>query len=167
MPQGPKGAPRLTNLGPLSRSTEEEIRQYWEPCPTGGEAEQICIEAKKVALAILENQDFFAKCDDLVDINSGSCASVAERVFEQVEGVRIYKGGDKDHVWIEYNGKHYDAEAPTGVDNYKDLPFFKRLPHDMILQNAQMQAEVSGETKPTTLDDTVEDITQKYTTSSP
>lgn len=28
------------------------------------------------------------------------------------------------HIWIYYNGKHYDAEAPNGVDNPWDLPIF-------------------------------------------
>lgn len=30
------------------------------------------------------------------------------------------------HQWIYYKGKHYDAEAPNGVDNFFDLPFYKR-----------------------------------------
>lgn len=30
------------------------------------------------------------------------------------------------HVWISTGGKHYDAEAPDGVQNFFDLPFFKR-----------------------------------------
>lgn len=30
------------------------------------------------------------------------------------------------HQWIFYKGKHYDAEAPDGVDSPWDLPFFDR-----------------------------------------
>lgn len=30
------------------------------------------------------------------------------------------------HCWIYYNGKHYDAETPLGVQNLFDLPFFQR-----------------------------------------
>ncbi len=30
------------------------------------------------------------------------------------------------HQWIIYNGKHYDAEAPHGVDTPWELPFYKR-----------------------------------------
>jgi len=30
------------------------------------------------------------------------------------------------HDWIFYNGKHYDAECPEGVDNFMDLPIFKK-----------------------------------------
>jgi hypothetical protein len=29
------------------------------------------------------------------------------------------------HIWIYYNGKHYDAEEPDGVENPWDLPIFE------------------------------------------
>jgi hypothetical protein len=29
------------------------------------------------------------------------------------------------HIWIYYNGKHYDAEEPNGVENPWDLPIFQ------------------------------------------
>jgi len=32
--------------------------------------------------------------------------------------------------WIYYNGKHYDAECPTGVENLFDLPFIKEQIHE-------------------------------------
>ena len=28
------------------------------------------------------------------------------------------------HIWIYYNGKHYDAQEPNGVNNPWDLPIF-------------------------------------------
>lgn len=31
-----------------------------------------------------------------------------------------------DHVWITVYDKHYDAEAPDGVDHFLDLPFFQK-----------------------------------------
>jgi len=31
------------------------------------------------------------------------------------------------HVWITYKGRHYDAEAPYGVDHVWELPLIKRL----------------------------------------
>lgn len=34
---------------------------------------------------------------------------------------------DNGHTWIEHNGKHYDSEAPNGVNHPYDLPHFKRL----------------------------------------
>ena len=30
------------------------------------------------------------------------------------------------HVWIYYNGKHYDAETPYGTSSIWDMPIFKR-----------------------------------------
>lgn len=37
-------------------------------------------------------------------------------------GSRSFPG----HVWIYYDDKHYDAEAPNGVESLFDLPIFKR-----------------------------------------
>jgi len=31
------------------------------------------------------------------------------------------------HIWIYYNGRHYDAERPYGVNNFMDLPYFQLL----------------------------------------
>jgi len=31
------------------------------------------------------------------------------------------------HTWLCLAGRHYDAEAPDGVDNFFDLPFFSRI----------------------------------------
>jgi len=30
------------------------------------------------------------------------------------------------HAWVFFEGKHYDAEHPEGVDSFWDLSFFKR-----------------------------------------
>ena len=32
----------------------------------------------------------------------------------------------KGHVWIYYNGHHYDVETVKGVNNFWDLPIYKR-----------------------------------------
>ena len=31
------------------------------------------------------------------------------------------------HQWIYYNGKHYDAERPNGVNKWYELPIFQRM----------------------------------------
>lgn len=31
------------------------------------------------------------------------------------------------HVWVVLEGRHHDVEAPFGVDNPFDLPFFRRI----------------------------------------
>lgn len=30
------------------------------------------------------------------------------------------------HIWFYFKGKNYDAECPEGVENFFDLPFYKR-----------------------------------------
>jgi hypothetical protein len=30
------------------------------------------------------------------------------------------------HCWMYHENKHYDAECPDGVENFFDLPFFRR-----------------------------------------
>ncbi len=68
------------------------------------------------------------------DINRGSCEHVAEYVWERVRGAELLSTSKLNpelrkilpgHVWIYYNGKHYDAEKPYGVNNFMDLPLFK------------------------------------------
>lgn len=39
------------------------------------------------------------------------------------------------HVWIYYNGKHYDAEVPDGVDTFWDLPIYKRQINKIMNKN--------------------------------
>ena len=33
---------------------------------------------------------------------------------------------DCGHAWVELDGRHFDSEALSGVDNPLDLPFYKR-----------------------------------------
>lgn len=64
------------------------------------------------------------------EINNGLCIDVAEKIETLVPGAEeltmptasILPG----HAWIYYQGKHYDAEAPHGVDHYLDLPIYRR-----------------------------------------
>ena len=86
--------------------------------------------------------------DDLVstwgispyDINNGECSEFTHSVIEQMGGdsnelYELYTSNfDPDwitelplHVWILYKGRHYDAEAPEGVDNWRELPIFTKF----------------------------------------
>ncbi len=62
-------------------------------------------------------------------INRGWCFEWATIVFDEVQGSKI--AGNRlngcGHTWIEYKGLCYDAEAPNGVCNWLDLPFWKRI----------------------------------------
>lgn len=48
--------------------------------------------------------------------------------WEDLDAVAAYADfGVGTHCWIHYEGRHFDAEAPGGVDNMFDLPFFRRI----------------------------------------
>jgi hypothetical protein len=66
-----------------------------------------------------------------VDINSGLCEQFAMDVIREMGGYR--KGLHElctenfpekrywGHVWVFYNGKHYDSEHSNGVENIDEL----------------------------------------------
>lgn len=78
---------------------------------------------------------------DPYHINCGNCDEFVSLIFEILES----KGFDMstisdmttlnyvndyslpDHCWIFHENRHYDAEAPDGVDHWKKLPLFDRL----------------------------------------
>mgnify|MGYP006289626547 CR=1 FL=1 len=67
------------------------------------------------------------------DINNHYCRYVAETVQDRLGDqydLQILEDGGRGfvHTWIMYDGRHYDAERPEGVDDYHDLPFFERHP---------------------------------------
>lgn len=53
----------------------------------------------------------------LLEANSLPPAPYTMETANQIQGY---------HRWIQFNGKHYDAECPDGVVNFFELPFFKR-----------------------------------------
>lgn len=38
------------------------------------------------------------------------------------------------HVFLEFQGRFYDAEAPEGVDNFLELPFFVRVRESWLVE---------------------------------
>jgi len=63
------------------------------------------------------------------DINNGSCDVFADRVFDSVPGVEVRTDDDRGHVWIFWQGRHYDAQNTSGVENHTDLVVYKHQ-HD-------------------------------------
>ena len=86
-----------------------------------------------------------------IDINSGSCGEFALHVEERLpsdakvilsstatymrETDSIYFQSRNNeytdikfsnHMWITFEGRHFDIERPRGVENFIDLPFFQR-----------------------------------------
>lgn len=45
------------------------------------------------------------------------------------------------HSWIAFEGRHYDAEAPDGVDNLFHLPFFVRVVESWKLEGPNAPAQ--------------------------
>lgn len=161
MPRGPGLLPRLSTIPPLSKQTEKEVRSQWDECLPSGKPKQICTEIKRASLVILEDDTFFTNCGTLEKINSGNCSRVSDKVLENVSGVRVLKIGDNSHFWIEYDGVHYDAEVPTGVDDPMDLPIFSRRPPEALLRWAKMSAKQEGRSVPETLEETITDVTDQ------
>lgn len=74
------------------------------------------------------------------EINTGDCSDFAESLFRHLvdagltaivsvdSGDLIHDGESASywHVWIYHDGRHYDAEAPDGVSDWEELPFFVR-----------------------------------------
>lgn len=83
----------------------------------------------KQALRLAE----FARCTPY-DINNGKCEDFAFAVENLAKEAGInpdeihwYSSPEEwpGHVWLSYQGRHYDAETPEGVDRPVDLTMFK------------------------------------------
>jgi hypothetical protein len=65
-----------------------------------------------------------------VEANQGDCSTAAR---EAIKAIRAVGGqaaygvpeNNLGHVWVVAGGRHYDVQAPDGVDDPKDLPFFR------------------------------------------
>ena len=69
------------------------------------------------------------------DINNGKCSQFAKSVKDTMgnpKNLEILSYGyngkysSNAHKWIYYEGKHYDAECPEGVNKPQNLPIFQR-----------------------------------------
>lgn len=48
--------------------------------------------------------------------------------FDEIDDISAYSNfSTGTHIWTISAGRNYDAEAPGGVDNFLDLPFFQRI----------------------------------------
>jgi len=71
------------------------------------------------------------------DINEGACGSFAEDLCEilveggvfdafPLDGSTVGETAEGVHCWTYWRGRHYDAEVPWGVEDWRDLPFWSR-----------------------------------------
>jgi len=62
------------------------------------------------------------------EINNGRCDEFAFKVQEVIPRATVWEtplnSKYPTHLWIEYKGKHYDAECPNGVEDFRELPIF-------------------------------------------
>lgn len=70
------------------------------------------------------------------EINNGLCEEFMRKVTSQIPASEECCTGFvlnneymkyPIHVWIYYDGKHYDAESPNGVLDFRDLSFFTNI----------------------------------------
>ena len=66
------------------------------------------------------------------ECNNGFCDIFAKNLAKQLPGSKILSTEDPrnetlGHVWVEYEGKYFDAETPDGVSFWKDLPWMKEF----------------------------------------
>lgn len=150
MPEGPLGFPRLTSIGPFSRKTREEVMGDWQDCLESGKPRQICRSIKFHTLRVINNDlrtnPLYGSCDTAQEVNEGRCDIVALKVLEEIDNINVMQYGIGEHYWIEYNGRHYDAEVPTGVNDPKDLPAIQRFPSRVALETAREELKSKGET---------------------
>jgi len=105
---------------------------------------KVLIEVRDKMLSEMEENGFFLDREILHeplpwDINNnGFCEEFALSVYEKMTGIKYdfimdYVNDENSninlilqypHIWIKYEGKHYDAECLDGVSNPRDLPFF-------------------------------------------
>jgi hypothetical protein len=62
------------------------------------------------------------------ECNNGFCDIFAKNLSKYLPGSKIMSTEDPrnntlGHVWVEYEGKYFDAETPNGVDSWKQLPW--------------------------------------------
>jgi hypothetical protein len=66
------------------------------------------------------------------ECNNGFCDIFAKNLSKYLPGSKIMSTENPrnetfGHVWIEYEGKYFDAETPNGVDSWKELPWMKEF----------------------------------------
>jgi hypothetical protein len=62
------------------------------------------------------------------ECNNGFCDIFAKNLSKYFPGSKIMSTEDPrnntlGHVWVEYEGKYFDAETPDGVESWKQLPW--------------------------------------------
>jgi hypothetical protein len=62
--------------------------------------------------------------EDPQKINSGECEDFLMAMADMLPGV--FEMDHLGHIFARIDNRYYDAEAPEGVDDWRDLPYFQR-----------------------------------------
>jgi hypothetical protein len=93
-------------------------------------------DAEMVMRAIREwfdrQKEEFGREIEPYQVNCGMCDELAQYVEETIDGAEMFVVEDEfpelshiSHYAIRYKGRYYDAEAPCGVDDVRELPIIK------------------------------------------
>ena len=87
------------------------------------------------------------------EISNGHCGDFADNVWNKLgcppDEVLYFSScyaQSCGHTWLTFRGKHYDAECPDGVSDWKMLPFWQRdaiLP-DSTMRNPKAELDIPG-----------------------
>ena len=87
------------------------------------------------------------------EINNGCCeewaleAQAALEVTEHKVGIweTVFGLADTNHVFLQIDGRFYDAECLDGVDNYMQLPIFAKLdrPQPVIFMDGNFEPAIN------------------------
>lgn len=126
--------PLLSGWGSIEQVTTHLVRQYLHDNPilnepidiNRGNCENFAIEVCKrwpgAEVYGVEEFQCNGKFDwELLSNSDWGIKLPTGYTTETLEKKRL--GG---HLWVVFNSKHYDAEAPDGVLSFFDLPFFQR-----------------------------------------
>ncbi len=123
------GVPTRKITAWLRRATAVQLREMWGlpaiPPPPHFHQENprdpVTAEIERVVLGL--------GCTPY-EVNNGLCGEISEHVESAVPGAREFATSSYSvlpgHSWIYYGDRHYDAEAPHGVEEFLDLPIFQR-----------------------------------------
>jgi len=120
------------------------------PASQGKAMENMMITAEVQTILERITGDFIADCGSAYEVNNGCCEEWGYEVLEALADFPCMVGywetdvdqAHSSHVFIEIDGRWYDAECLDGVDDYMQLPLF-----------AKWQKKHPGEVEPVQLED--------------
>jgi hypothetical protein len=117
--------PSAYKSGAVVRCRNGEIWKDLKEDNVGDIHQTALAQTEKEALELVDrNWDEFGG----EECNNGFCDIFAKNLAKHLPGSKIMSTEDNrsntfGHVWIEYKGNYFDAETPSGVTSWKQLPW--------------------------------------------